>query len=130
MNKIIQSKDGHSHRNLTHTVKVSVEMVSGKQSINESLQVLLTTIPGERLMELDYGCDLTILAFKNLDLNLKTFITNNIKAAIDRWEKRISVQSVDIGQINDIDDTIKVTIVYTILQTLEVENFTFDYTFA
>lgn len=108
----------------------SVEMVSGKQSINESLQVLLTTIPGERLMELDYGCDLTILAFKNLDLNLKTFITNNIKAAIDRWEKRISVQSVDIGQINDIDDTIKVTIVYTILQTLEVENFTFDYTFA
>ncbi len=108
----------------------SVEMVSGKQSINESLQVLLTTIPGERLMELDYGCDLTILAFKNLDLNLKTFITNNIKAAIDRWEKRISVQSVDIEQINDIDDTIKVTIVYTILQTLEVENFTFDYTFA
>ena len=93
----------------------TVDTVDGDQSIKESLQVLLTTIPGERLMELDYGCDLSVLAFRTLDTNLVTFMTNNIKQAIERWEKRINVQEILIDQVNDIDGVVKITIQYIVL---------------
>ena len=57
----------------------SVDVVDSlDDSIKESLYVLLTTTPGERLMELEYGCNIKSIAFKPLDLNLKTYISNNI----------------------------------------------------
>ena len=42
----------------------SVDVVYNENSIKESLYILLTTIPGERLMELDYGCDIHSTLFK------------------------------------------------------------------
>ena len=108
----------------------TVDTVNGDQSIKESLQVLLTTIPGERLMELDYGCDLSVLAFKTLDTNLVTFMTNNIRQAIERWEKRINVQEILIDQVNDIDGVVKITIQYVVLKTTQSESFVLNYSFS
>ena len=108
----------------------TVDTVNGDQSIKESLQVLLTTIPGERLMELDYGCDLSVLAFKTLDTHLVTFMTNNIRQAIERWEKRINVQEILIDQVNDIDGVVKITIQYVVLKTTQSESFVLNYSFS
>ena len=108
----------------------TVDTVDGDQSIKESLQVLLTTIPGERLMELDYGCDLSVLAFRTLDTNLVTFMTNNIKQAIERWEKRINVQEILIDQVNDIDGVVKITIQYIVLKTTQSGSFVLNYSFS
>lgn len=66
----------------------NVDVVKGAPSIQESLFTLLTTVPGERNMELEYGCDINSLAFGVLDQNTKTFMTNNIKDAIAKWEKK------------------------------------------
>jgi phage baseplate assembly protein W len=107
----------------------TVEMVSDKESIKESLYVLLTTTPGERLMVLDYGCDLNVLAFKKLDLNLTTFIQNNIKSAIIRWEKRIDVTNVKVSQIEDDNGIIKIDIEYIIKNTNETDVLSFIHNF-
>ena len=45
------------------------------ESVRNSLYILLTTTQGERLMELEYGCNVNSIMFKTLDLNLKTFIS-------------------------------------------------------
>ncbi len=105
----------------------NVDVVKGAPSIKESLFTLLTTVPGERNMELDYGCDINSLAFSVLDQNTKTFMTNNIKDAIARWEKRISVDSVILSQDNGEVGKIHIKISYTILDNNNKGEFVFDY---
>ena len=97
------------------------------ESIKDSLYILLTTIWGERILELDYGCGLNTVAFKNLDINLKTFISNNIKSVITNNEDRIDVLQVDI---NDVDDGIlAISIEYIIRSNNEKDTLNFTYSF-
>ena len=107
----------------------SVETVSDKDSIRESLYVLLTTTRGERLMVLDYGCDINTLAFKNLDLNLTTFIQNNIKTSIIKWEPRADVSNVTVTQLEGGEGVIEIKIEYKIKRTNEKDNLIFTYSF-
>ena len=105
----------------------NVDVVKGAPSIKESLFTLLTTVPGERNMELDYGCDINSLAFGVLDQNTKTFMTNNIKDAIAKWEKRITVDEVTLSQDNGEVGKIHIKISYTILDDNNKGEFLFDY---
>lgn len=107
----------------------SVETVSDKDSIRESLYVLLTTTRGERLMVLDYGCDINTLAFKNLDLNLTTFIQNNIKTSIIKWEPRVDVSNVTVTQLEGGEGVIEIKIEYKIKRTNEKDSLIFTYSF-
>lgn len=105
----------------------SVEVVKGNQSIQESLFTLLTTVPGERNMELEYGCDVNSLAFGILDQNTKTFMMNNIRDSITRWEKRIKVDKIELSQENGDIGKIKIKISYTILQDENKGEFVYNY---
>jgi phage baseplate assembly protein W len=105
----------------------NVEIVRGNQSIQESLFTLLTTVPGERNMELDYGCDVNSLAFGVLDQNTKTFMTNNIKDSITKWEKRIRVDKVELSQENSDIGKIHIKISYTVLQNNNKGEFAYNY---
>ena len=105
----------------------SVEVVKGNQSIQESLFTLLTTVPGERNMELEYGCDINSLAFGILDQNTKTFMMNNIRDSITRWEKRIKVDKIELSQENGDIGKIKIKISYTILQNENKGEFVYNY---
>lgn len=105
----------------------NIDVVRGEQSIKESLFTLLTTVPGERNMELDYGCDINSLAFSVLDQNTKTFMTNNIKESIAKWEKRIRVDDLILSQENGDIGKIQIKILYTVLQNDNKGEFLFDY---
>ena len=104
----------------------SVDVVDNENSIKESLYILLTTIPGERLMELDYGCDIQSTLFKPLDLNVKTFLSNNIKYAITKWEPRIKVTNIDING-ESIDGILNIKIGYIIKVNGKNDNLDFQY---
>jgi len=106
----------------------SVALVGNQQDIQESLQILLTTTPGERIMELDYGCDLSPLAFRRLDLNLTTFMTNNIKKAILYYEPRIRVTDITLEADQDTPGIIHIYINYTIKATNTPGNMVYTHT--
>lgn len=107
----------------------SVDVVDSlDDSIKESLYVLLTTTPGERLMELEYGCNIKSIAFKPLDLNLKTYISNNIKNTITKWEDRIELLNVDVDD-SHIDGMLNINIQYVIKANSEKGSLTFNYMF-
>lgn len=71
-----------------------VRMVAGLDDIEESLQILLGTIPGERVMLPTYGCDLHTFLFHELDAGLAARIADCVETAIRRWEPRIDLTSV------------------------------------
>ena len=104
----------------------SVDVVDNENSIKESLYILLTTIPGERLMELDYGCDIQSILFKPLDLNAKTYLSNNIKSSILKWEPRIEVTNINIDGEN-FEGTLNISISYIIKVNGKNDNLDFQY---
>jgi phage baseplate assembly protein W len=67
----------------------SVRMVSGLDDIRESLHILLSTVPGERVMVPTYGCDLHRFLFREISTGLISELRDTVSTAIIRWESRI-----------------------------------------
>jgi Bacteriophage baseplate protein W len=74
----------------------TVVMVAAEQDIKESLYILLSTIPGERVMLPDYGCQVHEHVFDVLGETLFTHIRGLIEHAILYYEPRIILESIDI----------------------------------
>jgi phage baseplate assembly protein W len=71
-------------------------MVSEVADIEQSLALLLSTRPGERVMRPDYGCALEDMLFEPLDEGLIAFIREMITNAVLFYEPRVDLQEVDI----------------------------------
>lgn len=104
-----------------------VVMTSGEEDIKKSLEILLTTRLGERIMVPDYGCNLDELLFKPLDLTLKTFVIELIKNAILYHEPRIDVSKVDISETDPLEGKLSIKIEYIIRSTNSRRNVVFPF---
>jgi phage baseplate assembly protein W len=75
----------------------TVVMVKELEDIRESLFILVSTIPGERLMRPEYGCDLHSLVFENFNKTVQTRAKDMIKHAIMYFEPRVKVEKIEIS---------------------------------
>lgn len=73
----------------------SVELVSDQTDINQSLEILLSTKLGERIMLPKYGCDLSDLVFESMNTTFETYITDLVRTAILYHEPRIDMESLE-----------------------------------
>jgi phage baseplate assembly protein W len=74
-----------------------VAMAQGDALIRQSIMLLLTTRPGERVMRPDYGCPLHRLIFAPNDATTAGLAIHYVRQAIARWEKRIDIVRLDAG---------------------------------
>jgi phage baseplate assembly protein W len=105
----------------------TVELTEKEIDINRSLQILLSTTSGERLMEPKYGCNLEELLFEPLNTSVKTIIIDKIKTAILYFEPRIDVITIAINTENEIEGVLLIEIEYEIRATNSRFNFVFPY---
>lgn len=94
-----------------------VEMSTNEQDIEESLNILLSTRIGERIMLPEYGCNLDELLFSPLNLTLKTYVIDLIKTAILYFEPRIDVLKIDITNSDEIEGELLIDLDYKIRAT-------------
>lgn len=92
----------------------SVTMVSADQDIKESLWIILSTIPGERLMVPDFGCGLHKMVYESLDISTITYMKDLIATAILYFEARITVNDIQVSTPDIVDGVIYIRIDYTI----------------
>ena len=59
-----------------------VHLVSDEEDIWESLRILFSTIPGERVFRYNYGCPIDKWVFSKIDLSERTMIIDIIEQAI------------------------------------------------
>lgn len=104
-----------------------VQLTDKVEDIEKSLQILLTTSIGERLMQPRYGCNMEDLLFESLDTATKTIITDRIKTAILFFEPRIEVKKVELNTQNELEGEITVEIEYIIPSTNSRYNFVFPF---
>lgn len=105
----------------------TLDMLVNENDINSSLEILLSTAAGERVMQPRYGCDLREFLFEPLTTTLKTFMADKIKKSIVYYEPRIMVHEVLIDQSGETEGKIAITITYTIRTTNSRYNYVYDY---
>lgn len=93
-----------------------VQMLKGEDDIKSSLQVLLATRLGERVMQPLFGCNLDAMMFEQLDTTLKTEMRNLIEKAILYFEPRINVDKIDM-ESTEMNGLIIITVDYTVRST-------------
>ena len=104
-----------------------VGMLSDVDDINSSLEILLTTRPGERVMRPDYGCNLDELVFEPLTTTFKTYIKDLVSTAILYYEPRIEVNSIDLDDTGELEGRILIVIDYTVSATNTRFNFVYPF---
>ncbi len=112
-----------------HFDKKSGELVTtaGVVDINKSLEILLSTRLGERIMLPNYGCNLEELMFQPLDVTLKTYIQELIKTAILYCEPRIDTQEITLDTTNEENGEILIQIKYIVRITNSRANMVFPF---
>src|SRR5690554_3750509 len=108
----------------------TVELVSNVEDINQSLNILLSTCLGERVMQPEYGCNLEDYLFESLSSTMIGYIKDRVMNSIIYYEPRIRVEKIEVTA----DDSVelferKFTIVveYTIPGTNSRFNYVYDY---
>ncbi len=106
----------------------SVKMVSGEDDIKESLNILLSTTLGERVMQPKYGCDLTDYIFEGLNSSVIGYIKDRVKNAILYYEPRIIAEKITVTN-DDSFDLIEGRFVISIDYTIPGTNSRFNYVY-
>jgi hypothetical protein len=105
----------------------SVRMVSEEKDIEESLRILLSTKPGERVLNLAYGCDMRRFLFEPIDTTTITLMKSTIEQAINNYEPRIELNDVNIEPDDEEPTLIYIAIDYTVQLTNTRTNMVFPY---
>lgn len=92
-------------------------MVSDEQDIEDSLRILLSTVPGERVMHPSYGCGLQRMVFENVTESTLTEIRSLIEKAVLFFEARIVLDGIDIGTSELYDGVLRIRLDYTVRST-------------
>ncbi|MBB3701393.1 GPW/gp25 family protein [Flammeovirga yaeyamensis] len=104
-----------------------VEMVSDHIDIRESLFILFSTHPGERPVNINFGCNLRQYLFKRLTIQLIQDIKYTIHEAITNFEKRIEVMETNINEENEKEGKfLSIQILYRIKETGEIGEFNYQ----
>jgi len=72
-----------------------IDMVSDADAVRQSILLLMSTRPGERVMRPEYGCHLFRLVFAPNDDTTAGLAIHYVKVALERWEPRIQVLELD-----------------------------------
>lgn len=94
-----------------------VHLVSDEEDIWESLRILFSTIPGERVFRYSYGCPIDKWVFSKIDLSERTMIIDIIEQAIREGEPRIITDSVDVEIRDAMEGILWIKVDFTIRQT-------------
>lgn len=105
----------------------TVLMTEKNEDIRQSLQILLTTAVGERVMQPKYGCNMDEMVFETLDTTTKTIIKDKIRTAILFFEPRIDLVSITMNAVNELEGEILIEIEYIVRATNSRFNFVFPY---
>lgn len=106
-----------------------VAMVSADDDIRESLYILLSTTPGERIMQPAFGCGIKSHVFDSVSYGVITEIKNQIERAILFFEPRITVNAVQVTDREIQNGRLDIMIDYTVRATNTRSNMVYPFYF-
>jgi uncharacterized protein len=101
--------------------------VSFEEDIRQSLQIILATNPGERVMRPEFGAGLRDFVFEPADLTTIHRIQIRVQESLIDWEPRITVNAVNVTADPVTRSTLFISITYTVRATNTVANLVYPF---
>ena len=103
-----------------------VEMLTGEADVRSSIQIILQTITGERVMLPTFGCNLQPYVFEPMNVPNIAMIEKIVKDALINHEPRIIVDNIT-STPNQEQGLLEISIDYTIITTNTRYNYVFPF---
>jgi hypothetical protein len=104
-----------------------IAMVSEDDDIRESLRILLSTNPGERVMRPTFGCGLKARVFESITVSAITEIRDLVSRAILFFEPRITVDDIEVKAEDVLGGLVLISVSYTIRTTNTRSNMVYPF---
>lgn len=105
----------------------AVLMLEEEKDIESSLEILLSTRIGERVMVPTYGCNLDNMVFETMNLTILTYMKDLIENAILYHEPRIQLEKLDIDTSNQNEGVLLIVLNYLVRTTNSRYNYVYPY---
>ena len=105
----------------------SVRLVTGTEEVDAAIRMILSTVPGERVMRPDFGCQIHDLVFAPNDASTAGLASFYVEEALALWEPRIHVLSVRAAPDQESPERLLVHIDYEIKATYDRRTLVFPF---
>jgi uncharacterized protein len=95
-----------------------IALAHDETDVDQAIELILGTAPGERPMRPEFGCGVHDFVFDTIDAGTVARMETEIRNALDRWEPRIQVTTIDF----DLDDVANGALVIGITYRLRATN--------
>jgi phage baseplate assembly protein W len=106
-----------------------IALVAYEEDIKQSIQIILSTRKGERVMRSDFGCGIHELVFGAINSALISQIERDVTDALRRYEARIDVDLVVVDQRFINEGRLEVSIEYRVRTTNQRDNYVYPFYF-
>lgn len=129
-------EDGREFLGRGFAFPISVEVDRGRYeaveleaSVEQSIRIILSTSPGERVMRPDFGCGIHELVFGAINTALIARIEQSVTEALSEFEARIDVLDVDVDASEAHNGLLSIRIDYRVRSTNQSGNFVYPFYF-
>jgi Bacteriophage baseplate protein W len=106
-----------------------IAMSEYENDIRESIQIILQTSRGERVMRPDFGCGIHDLVFEVVDVATLTRVEATVREAMAKFEARIEVLNVFVDPRDAAEGQLSVSLEYRVRRTNQIGNLVFPFYF-
>ena len=105
----------------------SIALARDEQDIDQAIQLILGTAPGERPMRPEFGCGVHDFVFDSIDANTIGNMEEAIREALARWEPRIDVREVRFDATEAVNGLLTIDITYEVRATNTTRNLVYPF---
>jgi len=105
----------------------ALALVAYEEDIRQSIQIILATNPGERVMRPEFGAGLRDFVFEPADLSTIQRLRTRVQESLIDWEPRIDVLVVDVTLDPVTKNTLTISITYKVRATNTVANLVYPF---
>ena len=104
-----------------------IALARDETDIEQAIELILGTAPGERPMRPEFGCGVHDFVFDSIDATTVGRMELAIRDALDRWEPRVFVETVEFNLDEVADGRLIIDIGYRIRVTNTLRNLVYPF---
>ena len=104
-----------------------IALARDETDVEQAIELILATAPGERPMRPEFGCGVHDFVFDSIDANTIGKMELAIRDALDRWEPRVVVETVEFNLDEVGDGRLIIDIGYRVRVTNTMRNLVYPF---
>lgn len=98
---------------LVHDAQGAVKKVINAEAVKTSINNILNTRKGERVMVPEFGVDFDEALFEPINQDTMNFLADSVKETVERWDDRVKIIKVEFTAKPD-SNQINLVVIYRI----------------